>query len=460
MAINYLKEHLDDLLTKKITIGVTGFSRSGKTVFIGSLVQALLTSDAWASKRGQGPLAHFGPFERGQFLTAQIRSDIKSELPQFPFRKVRDSLIGEGASWPEPTTGISRLIIDCEYRSRGVVFKGARTIQLELVDFPGEWLIDLPMLELSYEEWSKRMLTIANSTSRKAWSSAFLAKLDVIALNQEFSEDLTADLAELWLTYMKLATENGFVLNQPGRLLRPDTMQHSPLLRLIPLHEKFRDNGLWKGMEKRFEEYKRKVIKPFYKNYFAKMDRQIVLVDILRSLKLGENVFSEMVDALSETLHSFHYGKGGLLSWLSGASTTHLLFSATKADHVTRGDRENLRQMLEKVLISIDDDKVLRSNLLKHLVLPIASFQATEDRKTTVPPIREILYGRPKNEEEPNSYDPGGLPLDYPIDWNAVDFEFYEFSPLKELSPNSFYEGFPSINMGKALDFLIGENFK
>jgi predicted YcjX-like family ATPase len=60
-----VQSHLDSLMTKKITLGVTGFSRAGKTVFIGSLAQALLTSDSWVVRRGQGPLAQFGAFERG-----------------------------------------------------------------------------------------------------------------------------------------------------------------------------------------------------------------------------------------------------------------------------------------------------------------------------------------------------------------------------------------------------------
>lgn len=460
MAKAALQHRLQDLLTKKISIGVTGFSRSGKTVFIGSVAQALLTSDAWTTRRGQGPLAHFGPFERGQFVTAQIRSDINSELPQFPFRRVRDSLIGKDASWPEPTTGISRLIIDCEYRPRGRFLTGSRTLQLELVDFPGEWLIDLPMLELSYDEWSKRMLSVAGRGARAGWSQAYVRRLYATPSGQGFSDDLVADLTDLWLAYLQQAADNGHVLNQPGRLLRPDTMLHSPLLRLVPLYENLKGSDLWRGMESRFEEYKRKVIKPFYNNHFAKMDRQIVLVDLLRALRAGEQVFTEMVDALSETLHSFHYGKGGLLSWLGGARTTHVLFAATKADHVTRGDRENLKEMLERLLMSIDDDKVLRSTVLKYKVMPIASYQATEDRKTVAAPIREILFGKPKGEMTANAYDPGGLPLDYPIQWPEVNFEFYEFAPMKELAPDSFYEGFPSINIGKSLDFLIGDDFK
>ena len=454
-----LAEKITDLLTKRIKIGVTGFSRSGKTVYIGSIAQALLTSDAWNTRRGQGPLAHFGPFERGQFISARIRSDINSELPQFPFRQVRDSLIGKEAHWPAPTTGISRLILDCEYRSNSRFARGTRTIQLEIVDFPGEWLIDLPMLDLNYDEWSQRMLHLATKEGRTTWSRHYLDAIRSLGGNQLFNDDLVSDLSGLWGEYLHNAADNGYVLNQPGRMLRPDTMAHSPLLQLVPLGESSEGSPLYFTMANRYEEYKKKVIKPFYREQFATMDRQIVLVDLLRALRLGETRYQEMVDALAETLHSFQYSKGGPLSWLSGARTTHILFAATKADHVVRGDRENLKQMLERLLISVDHGKALRSSVLKYQVLPIASYQATEDRKTTVAPVREILYGRPKDETATNAYDPGGLPLDFPVQWDQVNFEFYEFSPLKERAADSLFEGFPSINIGRSLDFLIGDDF-
>ena len=167
-----LTEKLDDLWARKITLGVTGFSRAGKTVFIGALTQALLTSDAWLKRRGQGPLAGFDPFEREQFRSAQIRDDVHLDMPQFPFRKVRDCLIGENARWPEPTEGISNLVLDIEYRSN-TWLKGIKHIQLEIVDYPGEWLIDLPMLNQSYSEWSERMLNLAHKGVRNSWSKDY-----------------------------------------------------------------------------------------------------------------------------------------------------------------------------------------------------------------------------------------------------------------------------------------------
>lgn len=449
---------VDDLLSKKIKIGVTGLSRAGKTVFIGAITQALLTADAWASRRGQGPLADFSVFEKGFFRFAQIRDDIKPDIPQFPFRKVRDALTGKQARWPVPTEGISSLILDLDYKTTSR-FLSHRKVQLEFVDYPGEWLIDFPMLNQTYAEWSALMLEYADKNPRIAWAGAFFAILKTVSPTTRFDEDIVDRLADAWSDYLHQAAENGHTFNQPGRLLRPDNLRHSPVLRLVPLPPELLKSDFGKKLSRRFEEYKSKVIRPFYKQHFSRMDRQILLMDVLRSIRLGEAVFNEYVDALSETLKTFRYGRGGFWSWLGRTETTHVLIAPTKADHVIRADRANLETMVRKLMRLVDVNNEL-AKALKYDVIPLASIRATQDRRTSAPPVRELLYGRPEGLDT-GAYDPGLLPLEFPLDWSAeIPFEFYNFLPMPELMPEPLYQGFPSINTGKVLNFLLGDLFE
>lgn len=449
--------NLDQLFTKKLSVGVTGFSRSGKTVFIGSVAQALVTAELWSQRRGQGPLAQFGPMERGQFRSASIRDDIDVHLPQFPFRKVRDSLAAKTARWPEPTTGISRIVLDLDYWAQGW-FKRLRTVRVELIDYPGEWLVDLPMLGQTYAAWSEQMLVLAKSPARKPLSQHYFDRLIQISFGQTFDEELAIRLAETWTEYLRQAAKAGLVRNQPGRLLHPDALLHSPVLRLVPLSADLQRSAFGKVMAKRFEEYKKKVIRPFFGNHFKNLDRQIVMLDVLRALEQGPLIFDELVDTLRETLQVFNYGKGGPLSWLGGDKITRLLFAATKADHVTRGDRINLEQLVRRMLALVDDRNELRSQTSSYGVISLASVRATEDRMTIAPPKREILYGQPDDQCEPGQWDPGGLPLDMPPRWEEVCFQFLKFAP--PVMPESLNQGYPSINLGKALDFLIGDDLK
>jgi uncharacterized protein len=451
------KLDVDEMLTKKLTIGVTGFSRSGKTVFIGALAQALITASAWSKRKGQGPLAQFGPVEKGIFRSAQIRNDVNVHLPQFPFLKVRKSLVSKDTAWPVPTEGVSHLTLDLDYKPQGAI-KIRNKVRIELVDYPGEWLVDLPMLKLTYADWSEQMLLLAKGSLRSAWSLPFFGEIDSVANDQSFDDELATQLSEVWADYLQKASGHGLTLNQPGRLLRPDALRNSPVLRFAPLPDTLRATGLGQGMEQRFEDYKKKVIKPFYRDHFSKIDRQVVLIDALAALEKGEDVFNEMTTSLKNVLGSFHYGKGNLLSWLKGVKITHLLFAATKADHVTRGDRANLEELVGRMLMLVDEHNQVRSNAAHYEVMAIASVQATEDRMTTNTPKREVLYGKPANDESAAQWDPGGLPLDMPPDWNALHFQFFKFAPRD--MPDALSEGFPAINLGKALDFLIGEELQ
>lgn len=446
-------------LDKKIKLGVTGFSRTGKTVFIGSLAHALLTCDAWKNKKGQGPLAQFTPFELGQFNCASIRDDVHSDLPQFPFRKVRDSLMYEHAQWPEPTDGISHLVLDLLYQKKGMIdfFDRESSLQLELVDYPGEWLVDLPMLKQSYDEWSEDILSKASNGSRGLLSADYFKALKHIDVNAS-DESTIEPLSDLWKQYLTQAADGGLVFNQPGKLLRPGNMLHSPVLRLIPLPKDLREGRLAKKLKKRFKEYQTKVIQPFYENYFSNIDRQIVLVDVLRTLELGQEAYAEITEGLGVMLKSFNYGKGSLLDWITGHNTTHVLFAATKADHVTLSDRTHLETVLRKMIRQVDDDNQFKSSVKHHKVMEIASIKACEDRVTVKPPKREILYGMPKGSHIKGAYDPGCLPLDVPPNWSNLDYKFLNFLPSP--MPHALDEGFPSINIGKALNFLIGDDFK
>ena len=446
----------DNLLSRRVSIGVTGFSRAGKTVFVGSLAQALLRADAWKGRRGQGPLAGFGRFERGTFRIACIRDDVHDDEPQFPFRRVRDALCGIDPRWPKPTEGLSRLVLDLAME-KGTKRKWSsprRHLQIELVDYPGEWLVDLPMLNQEYATWSSALIERARHGQREQFSQKFFEILESLSPPKTFDEELAAKLTDAWTEHLSKSAAEGLVFNQPGRLLRPDSYANWPVLRLVPLPESWSDSAFYEGMRRRFREYQKKVIKPFYKKHFARIDRQIVLVDLLQALDRGEEAFNEMADALGATLKSFAYGDGGILDYLLGNRTSHLLFAATKADHVTRRDRNNLKELLKDLLLIVDDTNIIASGPGQVEFMALASVRATEDRMTDSSPKREILKGRRQGEDQFRQWDPGELPLDLPPDWKDLHFEFMKFEPIE--NKRALKEGFPAINLGKTLDFLIG----
>ncbi|MBE1043557.1 YcjX family protein, partial [Escherichia coli] len=47
------------------------------------------------------------------------------------------------------------------------------TLYLEIVDYPGEWLLDLPMLEQDYLAWSRQMAGLLQG-ERAEWAKPWL----------------------------------------------------------------------------------------------------------------------------------------------------------------------------------------------------------------------------------------------------------------------------------------------
>ncbi len=62
-------------------------------------------------------------------------------------------------------------------------FKDTSTLYLEIVDYPGEWLLDLPMLAQDYLSWSRQMTGLLQG-QRAEWSARWrqlCAGLDPLA---------------------------------------------------------------------------------------------------------------------------------------------------------------------------------------------------------------------------------------------------------------------------------------
>ena len=77
----------------------------------------------------------------------------------------------------------------------------------------------------------------------------------------------------------------------PGRFLMPGDLEGSPALTFAPLPlaegAEIAPGSLAAMMERRYEAYKTHVVRPFFRDHFSRLDRQIVLVDALAALNSG-----------------------------------------------------------------------------------------------------------------------------------------------------------------------------
>ena len=169
-----LEDALSDLggalFETAVRLGVTGLSRAGKTVFITSLVANLLD-------RGRMPQLRAEAEHR--ILAAYLQPQPDHTIPRFAYEDHLAALTGPDPRWPESTRSISTLRLSLRVAPTGMIggLTGPRVVHLDIVDYPGEWLLDLPLMNQDFEDWSRAAIAIARTPAREPHSAAWLARL-------------------------------------------------------------------------------------------------------------------------------------------------------------------------------------------------------------------------------------------------------------------------------------------
>ena len=130
-------------------------------------------------------------------------------------------------------------------------------------------------------------------------------------------------------------------------------------------------------MARRYEAYKTAVVRPFFRDHFARLDRQIVLVDTLEALNAGPEAVAELETALAEILAAFRLGRTGWLTSLVARRIDRILFAATKADHLHHADHDRLEAILSRIVARAIERAAYAG--AKVDVLALASVRATRE---------------------------------------------------------------------------------
>nr|WP_241557922.1 YcjX family protein [Falsirhodobacter deserti] len=439
-----------------IRLGVTGLSRAGKTVFITGLVANLLD-------RGRMPQLKAQSDGRIESVWLQPQPDIT--LPRFEFENHLAALTGDDPRWPESTRSVSELRLSFRVRPLGMFsgLQGMQTVHLDIIDYPGEWLLDLALLDRSYEEWSDA--TFAR-ISRRPQAQDFLSTARAEDGSLPLDEGRAQALAASFTNYLNMARKDGFSDCTPGRFLLPGDLAGSPVLTFAPLPKPSQAGrgSLWHEMARRFEGYKDKVVRPFFRNHFSRIDRQVVLVDALSAIHDGPQALEDLRRTMADILTAFRPGANSFLSQiLLGKRVERILFAATKADHVHHTQHPRLTAIMEALLRDARDRAAFAGARTE--AMSLASLRATvEEEITRQGEVLEAVRGRLPDNRHVAMY-PGELPADparllSPAregaeKWLDADFSLMGFAPARSaLRPG---EGPPHIRLDRAAQFLIGD---
>lgn len=438
-----------------IRIGVTGLSRAGKTVFITSLVANLMD---------RGRMPGLEAARSGRIEAAYLQPQPDDTVPRFDFENHLAALTGPKPHWPDSTRSISELRLSLRVRPRGLLsgLTGPRTIHLDIVDYPGEWLLDLALLEQPFDDWSTLALAAAETRPE---ADAYLARLKTLTPSDKLDEATATALARDWTAYLNAARAAGYSDCTPGRFMLPGDLEGSPALTFAPLPPGDTPRGsLAREFARRYEAYKAQVVKPFFRSHFARIDRQVVLVDALGAIHSGPRALEDLRKALSGILGAFRPGRNAFLSSILGKRVDRILFAATKADHLHHSQHDRLARIMEALV----SDARRRADFAGATTqaMAIAALRATvEETRTIQGHETKLVRGLLLDTGKEAALHPGDLPADPSAllaparsgadNWLDGDFGVMHFAP----APLSLRagDGPPHIRLDRALEFLIGD---
>lgn len=441
-----------------VRLGVTGLSGAGKTVFTTALAHALLHA-----RHAPHELAFLDVANRGHIVGALVEP--LPGLPLFPVERNVAQLAAPAPEWPAATKALSGVRIVLRFAPQGLLRRAApeAALKVDIVDYPGEWLVDLPLLGQDYRAWSAatwRRLADAGNAEARALSRAWCDETSAVP---EAIDQRTRAYGHL-LRALK-GDRFGWAWLTPGRgLTWTDDEWLASGCAFFPLPPEALGPGpAFATLAQRYERYVETLVKPFYRDHLRNLDRQIVLVDLLGALARGPESFHGMREALGRILEHFRYGGWRLLQPLLGRRIGRAMVAAAKADLVTASQLAALRSLLREtvdwsVMKKLKDYQHATEDRTDYFIGCVASIVSTEERLATfgaaqVPVLRGRVIGADGEQLLVPSDVPPSLPE--PARWPERGYKYYPFEP-PDLSAYK-ERAFPHLGLDKALQFLIGD---
>ncbi len=464
-----------------LRLGVTGLSRAGKTVFLTALIHNL-------TKGGRLPV--FRVHAEGRLARASLEPQPDLDVPRFAYEDHLAALTGGAAGpaarlWPASTRSISEMRLTLEFESSSGFRRGPRTLSIDIVDYPGEWLLDLPLLAKDYAQWSRETLEASAAAARAPLAAAWRGYLTTLDPAAPFNEATARTAAQLFTDYLRASRADKYALSTlpPGRFLMPGDLEGSPVLTFAPLPvepgAEILPGSLASLMQRRYEAYKSLVVRPFFRDHFARLDRQIVLVDALSALNSGPAAVRDLETALTDVLTAFRAGRSGFFSQIFTPRIDRILFAATKADHLHHTSHDRLEAILRSMVARAINRAEAHGVAID--VIALAGVRATHEASVKnngaqlqaivgTPLKGESVDGETFDGETEIAVYPGELPADpreafrgeaLALSEAEAAYRFVRFRPpVAKTGPTGEPLPLPHIRLDRALEFLLGDKLR
>lgn len=430
-------------------IALTGFARSGKTVFLTSLLWHLMGYNESYFSLGDNCK---------KFVRFRDRPEMeKLKGPFFPYEAFRENL-GK-RKWPEPTNDLQYYYLECghkldrfDYLKRWMTLDFSSISYIEFMDFPGERLGDLPIFKnKKFCEWSTFMF-------RQFGFDEFHNELE--SLNRDVADDnvfakqavvlYKRCVAKLYLGSRSLVSPVSIILQKTNIFSGYDSDDKSqealikfveensvsgfdPEKQFCPLPNDIIESrpAVYKQFSSNYKYYSAKYVEPFF-NELLSVDSMAVLIDIPNILASGSGKLEDqkaLLRQVFDTLPTTIFSK-------------RIAFVASKADLVGEKNQSALKNLLNAMVDSLDFYNRTISECF------LCSACASIDRNN-------LCYPNGAQSGELMKIDIVDLPQNWPMNWSKGTFKFPNVLPKTELNsvtPPQHH------NLNKVFNFLVGNN--
>src|SRR5260221_14769105 len=117
-------------------------------------------------------------------------------------------------SWPSGTDDLREIGIEVRFYPANAPGKllseisgSPAAVTIRIVDYPGEWLLDLPLLGQTYAEWSRATLQLMRKGVRAGIAGDFLTLIARHRPDEAASEEAAKQAHDLYCDYLRTARD-------------------------------------------------------------------------------------------------------------------------------------------------------------------------------------------------------------------------------------------------------------
>jgi predicted YcjX-like family ATPase len=328
---------------------ITGLSRSGKSMLFTSLMTIL----KYRSEQHYNclPLLKRLPIE----LVEHMWVEPIDGYTMFPIDEHLAAL--ERQEWPHQTEEVYAFRLKIRLRQKSGLKKYLlphTDIVFEFIDYPGEWITDLPMLNKDYTQWSDSAWAQQMTTPQKDYAQGWHEFVDNFDFDTDPNEQAQLAVVTAYRDYLSAAKKAGISMLQPGCFLLSEAGFDWKNKGFAPLPAKITSDlahPWYQVFNRHYQLFQTDWLVPLKQSTFAETDKQIILIDLFEGLNHSKQHLYQLKETLSHLAETFVYGDNNWFekTILRKKQISKVAFVATKMDLVPTQQKDRMLALLKEI---------------------------------------------------------------------------------------------------------------